>query len=63
MLYEVYIEGDHETWIHKEVEAIDHEVDQIQIMACVKYWSKNWIFKLNPHKNEVVKFPEDKKDE
>ena len=64
LLYEVYVEGDYETWIHKEVEAIDHEADQIQIMACVNYFDIGVkIEYLNPHKNEVVKFPEDKKDE
>ena len=64
LLYEVYVEGDFESWIHKEVEAIDHEADQIQIMACVNYFDIGVkIEYLNPHKNEVVKFPEDKKDE
>ena len=37
-LYEMYIEGDFDTWIRKEVEAIDNEADQIQIMACVNYF-------------------------
>ena len=64
MLYEVYIEGDFETWIRKEVEAIDNEADQIQIMACVNYFDVGVkIEYLNKLKNEVVKFPEDKKDE
>ena len=64
MLYEVYIEGDFETWIRKEVEAIDNEADQIQIMACVNYFDVGLkIEYLNKLKNEVVKFPEDKKDE
>ena len=64
MLYEVYVEGTFENWIHSEVEAIDHEADQIQIMACVNYFDIGVIIEyLNPHKNEVVKFPEDKKDE
>ena len=64
LLYEVYVEGDFENWIHREVEAIDHEADQIQIMACVNYFDLAVkIEYLNPHKNEVVKFPEDKKDE
>ena len=63
-LYEVYIEGDFETWIRKEVEAIDNEVEQIQIMACVNYFDIGVkIEYLNKLKNEVVKFPEDKKDE
>ena len=63
-LYEVYIEGDFETWIRKEVEAIDNEADQIQIMACVNYFDIGVkIEYLNKLKNEVVKFPEDKKDE
>ena len=64
ILYEVYVEGPFENWIHTEVEAIDHEADQIQIMACVNYFDiAVKIEYLNPHKNEVVKFPEDKKDE
>ena len=64
MLYEVYIEGDFDTWIRKEVEAIDNEADQIQIMACVNYFDIGVkIEYLNKHKNEVVKFPEYKKDE
>ncbi len=64
MMYEVYVEGEFENWIHSEVEAIDHEADQIQIMACVNYFDIGVkIEYLNPHKNEVVKFPEDKKDE
>ena len=64
MLYEVYIEGNFDTWIVKEVEAIDNEADQIQIMACVNYFDIGVkIEYLNKHKNEVVKFPEDKKDE
>ena len=64
MLYEVYVEGPFENWIHSEVEAIDHEADQIQIMACVNYFDIGVVIEyLNPYKNEVVKFPEDKKDE
>ena len=63
-LYEMYIEGDFDTWIRKEVEAIDNEADQIQIMACVNYFVIGVkIEYLNKYKNEVVKFPEDKKDE
>ena len=64
MLYEVYIEGDFDTWIRKEVEAIDNEADQIQIMACVNYFDIGVkIEYLNKLKNEVVKFPEDKSDQ
>ena len=64
LLYEVYVEGYFENWIQTEVEAIDHEADQIQIMACVNYFDIGVkIEYLNPRKNEVVKFPEDKKDE
>ena len=63
-LYEMYIEGDFDTWIRKEVEAIDNEADQIQIMACVNYFEIGVkIEYLKKKKNEVVKFPEDKKDE
>ena len=63
-LHEVYIEGDFDNRIRKDVEAIDNEADQIQIMACVNYFDIGVkIEYLNKHKNEVVKFPEDKKDE
>ena len=64
MLYEVYVEGPFQNWIQNEVEAIDHEADQIQIMACVNFFDIGVrIEYLNPYKNEVMKFPEDKKDE
>ena len=64
LLYEVYIEGDFDHWIVKEVEAPNNEADQIQIMACVNYFEIGVkIEYLNKYKNEVVKFPEDKKDE
>ena len=63
-LYEVYVDGAFENWVSSEVEAIDHEADQIQIMGCVNYFDVGVkIEYLNPRKNEVVKFPEDKKDE
>ena len=62
--YEVYAEGNFDNWIVKEVEAIDNEADQIQIMACVNYFDIGVkIEYLNKNKNEVVTFPEDKKDE
>lgn len=63
-LYEVYVDVPFENWISSEVEAIDHEADQIQIMACVNYFDIGVkIEYLNPNKNEVVKFPEDKPDD
>ena len=62
-LYEVYVDMPFQSWITNEVEAIDHEADQIQIMACVNYFDIGVkIEYLNPEKNEVVKFPEDKLD-
>ena len=62
-LYEVYVDMPFQSWITNEVEAIDHEADQIQIMACVNYFDIGVrIEYLNPEKNEVVKFPEDKMD-
>ena len=62
--YKSYIEDDFENWIRKEVEAIDHEADQIQIMACVNYFDIGVkIEYLNKFKNEVVKLPEDKPDD
>ena len=59
-LYEVYVDIPFQNWITNEVEAIDHEADQIQIMACVNYFDIGVkIEYLNPNKNEVMKFPED----
>ena len=63
-LYEVYVDGPFGNWVTAEVEAIDHEADQIQIMACVNYFDIGVkIEYLHPHKNEVMKFPEDRPDE
>ena len=63
-LYEVYVDGMYGAWISSEVEAIDHEADQIQIMACVNYFDIGVrIEYLHPYKNEVMKFPEDKPDD
>jgi hypothetical protein len=60
-LYEVYVDIPFQNWITNEVEAIDHEADQIQIMACVNYFDIGVkIEYLNSVKNEVMKFPEDK---
>ncbi len=62
-LYEVYVDMPFQNWITNEVEAIDHEADQIQIMACVNYFDIGVkIEYLNSVKNEVMKFPEDKPD-
>ena len=62
-LYEVYVDMPFQNWITNEVEAIDHEADQIQIMACVNSFDIGVkIEYLNPGKNEVMKFPEDKPD-
>ena len=62
-LYEVYVDMPFQNWITNEVEAIDHEADQIQIMACVNYFDIGVkIEYLNPDKNEVMKFPEDKNE-
>ena len=62
--YKSYIEEDFDEWIRKEVEAIDHVADQIQIMACVNYFDVGVkIEYLNKFKNEVVKLPENKPDD
>jgi len=62
--YKSYIEEDFDLWIRKEVEAIDHVADQVQIMACVNYFDVGVkIEYLNKFKNEVVKLPEDKPDD
>ena len=62
-LYEVYVDMPFQSWITNEVEAIDHEADQIQIIACVNYFDVGVkIEYLNPDKNEVMKFPEDKNE-
>ena len=61
--YKGYIADDFDEWIRKEVEAIDHVADQIQIMACVNYFDIGVkIEYLNKFKNEVVKLPENKPD-
>ena len=61
--YKSYIEIDFDEWVRKEVEAIDHVADQIQIMACVNYFDVGVkIEYLNKFKNEVVKLPENKSD-
>jgi hypothetical protein len=63
-LYEVYVDEQYGAWISREVEAIDHEADQIQIMACVNYFDIGVkIEYLHPNKNEVMKFPEDKPED
>ena len=62
--YKGYIEADFDLWIRKEVEAIDHVADQVQIMACVNYFDVGVkIEYLNRFKDEVVKLPEDKPDD
>ena len=64
ILYEYYVEDSFERWIQTEVEPIDHEADQIQIMAAVSYFDFGVKIEcLNKHKGELMKFPEDKKDE
>ena len=64
LLYEAYIEGNFDNWIENEVELIDNEADQVQIMACVNLFEIGVkIEYLNKVKNEVIKYPEDKKDE
>ena len=61
--YQMYIEGDFDEWVRKEVEAIDHEADEIQIMACVNYFDIGVkIEYLNKNQSEVVKLPYDKPD-
>ena len=62
--YQMYIEGPIDEWIGKEVEAIDHEADQVQIMACVNYFDIGVkIEYLNKNQSEIVKLPYDKPDE
>ena len=62
--YQLYIEGPFENWVRNEVEAIDHEADEIQIMGCVNYFDIGVKIEcLNKNKREVVKLPEDKPDE
>ena len=61
--YQMYIEIPFDEWIRKEVEAIDHEADEIQIMACVNYFDVGVkIEYLNKAQREVVKLPENKPD-
>ena len=62
--YQLYIEGPFDNWVRNEVEAIDHEADEIQIMACVNYFDIGVkIEYLNKDKREVVKMPDDKPDD
>lgn len=62
--YEMFVDGPFDKWVQQEVEAIDHEADQIQIKACVEYFGVGVkIEMLNPNQNEVVKFPDNIKDE
>ena len=62
--YQVYIEGSFDDWVRNEVEEIDHEADQIQIMACVNYFEVGvQIEYLNKNQREVVKLPYDKPDD
>ena len=62
--YQMYIEGSFENWVRTEVEAIDHEADEIQIMACVNYFDIGVkIEYLNKNQREVVKHPYDKPDD
>ena len=62
--YQMYIEGSFDNWVRTEVEAIDHEADEIQIMGCVNYFDIGVkIEYLNKNKTEVVKLPEDKPDD
>ena len=62
--YQMYIEGPFDEWIRKEVEAIDHVADEIQITACVNYFDIGVkIEYLNKNDREIVKFPDDKPDE
>ena len=59
--YQMYIESPIDEWIGKEVEAIDHEADQVQIMACVNYFDIGVkIEYLNKNQSEIVKLPFDK---
>ena len=61
--YQMYIEGDFDEWVRNEVEAIDHEADQIQIMACVNYFDIGVkIEYLNKNQSEIVKLPHEKPD-
>ena len=61
--YQMYIDDSFDDWVRKEVEAIDHEADQIQIMACVNYFDVGVkIEYLNKNQSEVVKLPYDKPD-
>ena len=64
IMYEAYIYGDLENWVIKEVEPIDKEADQVQILACVNLFDIGVkIEHLNKVRKEVIKYPEDAKDE
>ena len=56
----VLFDEDFENWIHKEVEAIDNECDQIQIMGIVNAFNVCVrIETLTPKSVDTMKFPED----
>ena len=61
ILYVNFIfDEDFETWIHREVEAIDNECDQIQIMGIVNAFNVCVrIETLTPKSVDTMKFPED----
>ena len=61
ILYQSFIfDEDFETWIHREVEAIDNECDQIQIMGIVNAFNVCVrIETLTPKSVDTMKFPED----
>lgn len=61
ILYESFIFDDEfNTWVQREVEAIDNECDQVQIMAIVNAFDIGVAIEyLNPNSIETMKFPEE----
>ena len=61
ILYESFIfDIPFETWVNREVEAVDNECDQIQIMAIVNAFNIGVIIEnLNQKSLDTMKFPED----
>ena len=64
LLYESFIfDMPFDTWVNREVEAVDNECDQIQIMAIVNAFNIGVIIEnLNQKSLDTMKFPEDGND-
>lgn len=63
ILYENFIDDSLDSWVAREVEAIDNECDHIQIIAVTNAFEVGVIIEsLNQNGLETMKFPEDSKN-